>query len=136
MPVTDEMLARARRLEPGTVEALLADVYPAVRRISLALIGDERRAAWVEAGVLERGVRVMPGWRHGTTPENWFFHHTVITAREAAAGGAGPADPPSTRSCPNRPRRRPRPRTSHSCGRCAACRRSRPRRSCCTTANA
>jgi DNA-directed RNA polymerase specialized sigma24 family protein len=84
MPVSEELLDRARDLDPVATESLLSDVYPSVRRIALALVADDGAARAVARGVLDRGLRVLPGWRSGATPENWFYHHTVLAAREVA----------------------------------------------------
>src|SRR3954454_8236562 len=98
MPVSEELLDRARDLDPVATEALLSDVYPSVRRIALALVGDDGAARAVARRVMDQGLRVLPGWRHGATPENWFYHHTLLAAREAAAarprpGADGRPDP-------------------------------------------
>jgi DNA-directed RNA polymerase specialized sigma24 family protein len=85
MPVSEELLDRARDLDPVATEALLSDVYPSVRRIALSLVADEVAARAVARRVMDQGLRVLPGWRHGATPENWFYHHTLLAAREAAA---------------------------------------------------
>lgn len=70
------------------MEAVLAGSYPAVHRMALALTGEQRLAQRVIRYVLRRAVRVMPRWRKGITPENWFYHHTLLVAREASAGAA------------------------------------------------
>ena len=93
MPVPDDVLDRARRLDPSAAEAVLADAYPSVRRIALALVGRPATAGRVVEEVLDRGLRVLPSWRAGATPENWFYHHTVLTAREAAAAAGEQPDP-------------------------------------------
>lgn len=89
MPVTEETLARAQRYDRSAAEAVLAESYPAVYRMARGLTGREGAARQVVADVLGRSLRVLPSWRKGMTPENWFYHHTVLTAR--AAAGAPPA---------------------------------------------
>jgi DNA-directed RNA polymerase specialized sigma24 family protein len=91
MSVTEELIERARHHDPDAARALLADRYPSVRRIALALTGSERTADEVVHGVLERSLRVMPTWRRGAGPENWFYHHKLFTARDVA-GRQGPPD--------------------------------------------
>ena len=91
MPVSEELFDRARDLDPVATEALLSDVYPSVRRIALALVGDEGAARAVARRVMDQGLRVLPGWRQGATPENWFYHHTLLAAREAAAVRPAPS---------------------------------------------
>jgi DNA-directed RNA polymerase specialized sigma24 family protein len=85
MPVSEELLARARAGDATAMEALLTESYPSVSRIARAVAGDERAADRVVDLVLERSLRVLPTWRQGVIPENWFYHHTLLTAREYAA---------------------------------------------------
>lgn len=77
-------MARARRADRAAVEAILTGSFPAVHRIAHALSGDQARGTAVARHVLRRAVRVMPRWRKGITPENWFYHHTLLMSREAA----------------------------------------------------
>lgn len=83
MPVSEETFEAARRLSRPAVEAVLADSYPAVCRMSRALTGREGAARQLMSAVLKRSLRVLPSWRAGASPENWFYHHTVIAARQA-----------------------------------------------------
>jgi DNA-directed RNA polymerase specialized sigma24 family protein len=88
--ISDDTLARARRLDARAAEEVVAASYPAVCRIARALLGsDGAFAGRVVADVMRQSLRVMPRWREGTTPENWYYHHTVLTVR--AAYGRGPA---------------------------------------------
>lgn len=82
MPVADDIIRRARAEDRNAIEALLADSYPAVHRIAHALTGNANTARRVVLAVLRRAVRVMPRWRRGITPENWFYHHALLLARE------------------------------------------------------
>jgi DNA-directed RNA polymerase specialized sigma24 family protein len=91
MGVTEELIDRAMQLDPEAARALLADRVPAIQRIALALTGRSAVADAVTRGVLERSLRVMPNWRRGGGPENWFYHHTVITAREALQRAGQPS---------------------------------------------
>lgn len=52
-----------------------------MHRIAHGLTGDAALAARIVRFVLRRGVQVMPRWRQGIVPENWFHHHTVLTIR-------------------------------------------------------
>jgi DNA-directed RNA polymerase specialized sigma24 family protein len=90
MAVSEETLARAQRFDRSAAEAVLADSYAAVHRIARGLTGREGPAKQVVAGVLTRSLRVLPSWRKGVSPENWFYHHTVLTSRAAAANGDSP----------------------------------------------
>ena len=40
--------------------------------------------------MIRRSLRVLPKWRAGIVPENWFYHHTLLSAR---AFSARPPDP-------------------------------------------
>ena len=78
----DDILARVRRLDRAAVEQILTSSYPSVHRMAHALAGTPAAGARVARRVLRQGLRVMPGWRKGIIPENWFYHHTLLTARE------------------------------------------------------
>jgi DNA-directed RNA polymerase specialized sigma24 family protein len=84
MPVSDEVIARVRKLDRRTVEAVLSESYPAVHRMAHGLTGRSAAGQRVIRLVFRRGLRVIPGWRKGVIPENWFYHHTLLTAREVA----------------------------------------------------
>jgi DNA-directed RNA polymerase specialized sigma24 family protein len=77
-------MKRARRSDRAAVEAILCESYPAVHRIAHALAGEPRLAQRVVRAVLRRAIRVMPRWRKGITPENWFYHHALLLSREVA----------------------------------------------------
>lgn len=78
-------MAEARRADRRAVESVLTDSFPAVYRMTHALTGEPRVAAAVGRQVLRRAVRFMPRWRTGTTPENWFYHQTLLLSREVQA---------------------------------------------------
>jgi DNA-directed RNA polymerase specialized sigma24 family protein len=84
MPIPDDVLERAMKNDRAATEAVLTEVYPSVFRLSHALTGRPGAARQVLHDVLRRSLRVMPKWRRGTVPENWYYHHTLITAREIA----------------------------------------------------
>jgi DNA-directed RNA polymerase specialized sigma24 family protein len=94
MPITDDIMARARRSNPAAVESILSDAYPAVHRMVYALTGDSGLAERVIRQVLRDAVRVMPRWRRGITPENWFYHRALLTARQLADRPVSPARDP------------------------------------------
>jgi DNA-directed RNA polymerase specialized sigma24 family protein len=88
------------------MEEVLADAYPSVYRMAHALTGRTGAARQVLHEVLRRSLLVLPKWRAGTTTENWFYHHTLLSAREfstrppdphedllVAAGGDAANDP-------------------------------------------
>jgi DNA-directed RNA polymerase specialized sigma24 family protein len=84
MPVAEDVIVQARRSNRQAVEAVLTESFPAVHRMSHALTGRPDIAQRVIRSVMRQGIRVMPRWRRGITPENWFYHHTLLTARVAA----------------------------------------------------
>ena len=90
MAIGDDLLRRAKDYERGAMEELLADVYPAVYRMAHALTGRPGAARQVVHDVIRRSLRVLPKWRSGVVPENWFYHHTLLSAREFLAR---PPDP-------------------------------------------
>jgi DNA-directed RNA polymerase specialized sigma24 family protein len=102
MPVSEELLAQAQNGNAAAMEALLAESYPSVYRIARAVAGEEHVAHHVVDLVLERSLRVLPTWRRGVIPENWFYHHTLLTARDFAAVNAVDArrDPLVTQAGP------------------------------------
>ena len=79
-------MVRVHESDRRAVEAVAGQCYPAVCRIAHALTGDPVLAQRVVRVVLHHGVRVMPNWRKGIIPENWFYHHTVLTARRTRRG--------------------------------------------------
>jgi DNA-directed RNA polymerase specialized sigma24 family protein len=81
----DDIINRARRSDRKAVETLLSESYPAMHRIAHALAGDAAIAQRIIRLVLRRAVLVMPRWRRGITPENWFYHHMLLTARGTSA---------------------------------------------------
>jgi DNA-directed RNA polymerase specialized sigma24 family protein len=90
MAVSEELLRRAQNDDRAAMEALLSDVYPSVYRIAHALTGRPGEGRRVIHGVLHRSLRVMPEWRVGVIPENWYYHHTVLRSRDFSAR---PPDP-------------------------------------------
>ena len=80
-----ETLEQAREGERTAVEAVINACYPPVHRVAHALTGDPTIARSVVKFVLRRGVNVMPRWRQGIIPENWFLHQTVLIIRRVTA---------------------------------------------------
>jgi DNA-directed RNA polymerase specialized sigma24 family protein len=85
MAVSDDVLERAQRGDRAACAALLSESYPSVVRMARALTGDAGEADRVVDFVLTRGAKLLPAWRRGTMPQNWFYHHTLLAARERAA---------------------------------------------------
>jgi DNA-directed RNA polymerase specialized sigma24 family protein len=94
MAISDETLADARDLKPRALEVLLAEGYAPARRIAHALSGDDRVAAAVAELLVRRSVRMLPRWRDPSSPENWFYHHAVLTTRGVNAPPPDPHDDP------------------------------------------
>jgi DNA-directed RNA polymerase specialized sigma24 family protein len=90
VPVSDEVLDQARAGDRDAVEAVITESFPAVHRIAHAMTGDPVIASKVVRFVLRRGVSVMPRWRAGLIPENWFYHNTLITLRRLNATHPSP----------------------------------------------
>src|SRR5258708_35851672 len=70
-----------RRSERTAIESVINECFPAVHRVTHALTGNPAIASRIVRFVLRRGVSVMPRWRTGLIPENWFYHHTLLTIR-------------------------------------------------------
>ena len=90
MAIGDDVLRRAQDFDRRAMEELLADVYPAVYRMAHALTGKPGAGRQVVHDVIRRSLRVLPKWRTGVVPENWFYHHTLLSSREFRAN---PPDP-------------------------------------------
>jgi RNA polymerase sigma-70 factor (ECF subfamily) len=85
MEVPEKVLARARKLDRAALEQLFAAVYPVVVGMARGLSGREDVAEGVVRFVMLRAVKMVPRWRDDTAAEPWFLHHTLLTARRAAA---------------------------------------------------
>lgn len=90
MAIGDDLLNRAKGYDRQAMIDLLSDVYPAVYRMAHALTGRPGAGRQVVHDVIRRSLRVLPKWRTGVVPENWFYHHTLLSARGFAAR---PPDP-------------------------------------------
>jgi DNA-directed RNA polymerase specialized sigma24 family protein len=82
MPIPEEVVRRAQDFDRRAMEQVVAEAYPSVYRMAHALTGRPGAARQVLHDVLRRGLRVLPNWRAGSIPENWFYHHTLLSARE------------------------------------------------------
>jgi len=90
MPVPDEVVRRAQKFDRRAMEQVVAEAYPSVYRMAHALTGRPGAARQVLHDVLRRSLRVLPNWRAGSIPENWFYHHTLLGSRDFASR---PPDP-------------------------------------------
>jgi DNA-directed RNA polymerase specialized sigma24 family protein len=91
MTLTTNTLAAARALKPAALEALLVAGYAPARRIAHALSGNEAVARGVADLCARRSFKLLPKWQDPSSPENWFYHHAVLTTR--ANVPPPPADP-------------------------------------------
>ena len=82
---------------------LFAEVYPSVVRIAKGLAGREDVAEGVVRFVMIRASHMIPTWRDESAAERWFLHHTVLTARRAAAHEPNPKNDLLARSEPPDP---------------------------------
>jgi DNA-directed RNA polymerase specialized sigma24 family protein len=90
MAIGDDVLRRAQGYDRRAMVEMLSDVYPTVYRMAHALTGRPGAGRQVVHDVIRRSLRVMPKWRTGVVPENWFYHHTLLSARDFLAR---PPDP-------------------------------------------
>jgi DNA-directed RNA polymerase specialized sigma24 family protein len=76
-----DLLTDARKFKRRAVEQLLAQHYPAVWRMAVGLTGREDVARGVVHFLYSRALRILPKWKIDSAPQQWFLHHTVLTAR-------------------------------------------------------
>lgn len=81
MAIAEETFRRARKYNPSALKELLAKPYPVIFRLAHALAGQEKLARNIVDAVMTRAVRAMPSWRDGDMAERWFYHHTILVAR-------------------------------------------------------
>jgi DNA-directed RNA polymerase specialized sigma24 family protein len=89
--LTNEILAKARAMNPAALGALLSAGYAASHRISLAICANEGVAQAVANLLARRALAMLPRWRDVSSAENWFVHHAVLTTR--GANVPPPAEP-------------------------------------------
>ena len=90
MAVSEDVVRRAQEYDRRAMETVVAEAYPSVYRMAHALTGRKGAARQVLHEVLRRSLRVLPNWRSGAVPENWFYHHTLLASREFSSR---PPDP-------------------------------------------
>src|SRR5436305_5954539 len=83
MPVSDQLIEQARKLNRAAAEAVLTEPYSPILRLSHAIIGKAQPARKVVEQVFRKSLRVMPTWRPGVSPGNWFYHHALLSSRMA-----------------------------------------------------
>jgi len=83
MPITPEMLARARQHQRAESEQLLAQMYAPVYRMTRALIGASEPAAQAVTRIMRRALAHVEKWRDDTDAQRWFLHFTTLEVRRA-----------------------------------------------------
>jgi len=91
MPITPEMLARARQHRRAESEQLLAQMYAPVFRMTRALIGRPSPAEHAVTRIMRRALAHVEKWRDDTDAQRWFLHFTTLEVRRAI--DAAPVDP-------------------------------------------
>jgi DNA-directed RNA polymerase specialized sigma24 family protein len=82
MPLTPELLERAKQGRRQAIVAVVAENYPRVQRIAYALCGREETGRTVVKQVVRRSLGAMRGWKHTGDPQRWFLHHSVLASRQ------------------------------------------------------
>src|SRR5688500_10934867 len=90
MPLDEQLFRRATKLERPAVEAEVAQMYPVVHRIALALGGREDVAAQTVRYVLRQAVGQLPKFRDVDAAERWMYHFTVLSSRRSAEAQVDP----------------------------------------------
>jgi DNA-directed RNA polymerase specialized sigma24 family protein len=84
MPLDADQLARARKYDWTPLEKILEQMFPAVCRMAHGLSGREDVALKVVERIMRQAVERVPEWRDVESAERWFYHHTILAARETA----------------------------------------------------
>ena len=82
MPLTPELLARAKDGRRQAVVAVVAEYYPCVHRVASALSGREETGRAIVGRIVRQSLKAMPRWAHTGDPQRWFIHHTVLASRQ------------------------------------------------------
>jgi DNA-directed RNA polymerase specialized sigma24 family protein len=90
MPLDEQLFRRATKLERAAVEGEVAQMYPVVHRIALALGGREDVAEQTVRYVLRQAVGQFPKFRDVDSAERWMYHFTVLSARRSASAEVDP----------------------------------------------
>jgi DNA-directed RNA polymerase specialized sigma24 family protein len=88
--VTDELVCKARSLRKWAVLKLVAAHHPRISRIAIGICGHEKLGRATVRKVLKQSLRFMPGWETALAAEKWFFHYTILVAREKAGERVNP----------------------------------------------
>ena len=90
--IDPELQARAQRLEPQAVEAVLNAFYPMVYRMAVGLTGHTAAGGRVTRRIMRRAIDRMPRWTHEGDPQRWFSHHTILVGRREGGRMPDPMD--------------------------------------------
>jgi DNA-directed RNA polymerase specialized sigma24 family protein len=82
MPLTSELLERAKKGKRAAVEAVVSEHYPRVQRVAYALSGQEAAGRSIVRQVVRRSASAIRTWDHPTDAPRWFLHHTVLASRQ------------------------------------------------------
>jgi len=92
VPLSEELVARARKFDRKAVEAVLVAYHPVVYRIAAALSGRRGLAESIARRVLYRSLAHVGSWKDPAVPARWFHHHTVMASRRYANKPPAAAD--------------------------------------------
>jgi DNA-directed RNA polymerase specialized sigma24 family protein len=84
MPLTPELLKRAKSGKRQALEAVIAEYYPLVQRMAYALSGREEAGRKIVRQIVRHSVTAARKWEHTGDPLRWFMHHTVLASRQKA----------------------------------------------------
>lgn len=98
MPISPELLARARDGNRDALIELLAERYPCLYRMAYALSGREDAAAGVVRLVLRQSVAASRRWNSSADVVRWFIHHSLLTIRRVQGRACDLANDPLIRS--------------------------------------
>ena len=82
MPLTPELLERAKNGRRAAIEAVITEHYPRVQRVAYALSGQEAAGRNIVKQVVRRSVTAIRTWDHPAEAPRWFLHHTVLASRQ------------------------------------------------------
>ena len=84
MALDADQLARARKYEWAPLEMMLEQMYPPIYRMAHGLTGRAATAQNVIDRILRQAMERVTDWRDAEAAERWFYHHTLLAARETA----------------------------------------------------
>jgi DNA-directed RNA polymerase specialized sigma24 family protein len=79
----DDTLRRAKKFDQSAIESMLAEHYPLVTRLTLALTGRQDTGTGIINYLMRRSLQQMARWEHADDATRWFSHHTILSARRA-----------------------------------------------------